>query len=169
MRSEVAFVTAGFQCEWDNESAVIVYTSGKILKKNPVKQPENEAPCVCTVFGLSANRVRKSVTKERQDHECNSRALRATRQSARCWHTKASANSAVWNVAARRYWHCRPRETTSVSYFLSIFFVSAFLCFFPSCLHSCLFRLSIISSLLPHGFIHSSCIFQQVERKQIWK
>lgn len=50
----------------------------KIIKKNPVKRPENEAPCVCTVFGLSANRVRKSVTKEQQDRECNSRALRAT-------------------------------------------------------------------------------------------
>lgn len=57
----------------------------------------------------------------------------------------------------------------SVSYFLSIFFVSAFLCFFLSCLHSCLLRLSITSSLLPHGFNHSSWIFQQVERKlKIW-
>jgi hypothetical protein len=32
-----------------------------------------------------------------------------------------------------------------------------------------LLPLSILSSLLPHGFIHSSFIFQQLERKQIWK
>ena len=83
MRSEVAFVTVGFKCEWNYGSAVIVYTSReKIMRKNPVKRAENEAPCVCTVFGLSANRVRKSVTKEQKDHECNSQALRATRHSA---------------------------------------------------------------------------------------
>lgn len=136
-------------------------------KKNPVKRPENEAPCVCTVFGLSANRARKSVTKEQQDHECNSRALRETRQSDWCWHSKASANSAVCNVACSTVLTLQTEENNRVSYLLSIFYVSVFLCFFFSCLHSCFLLLSITSSLLPHGFIHSSFIFQQVERKQI--
>lgn len=115
-------------------------------KKNPVKRPENEAPCVCTVFGLSANRVRKSVTKEQQNHECNSRVLRATRQSDWCWHSKASANSAVCNVAARQYCHCRPRKEQC--FIFSVHFLCSRLpLFLFPCLHSCFFLLSNISFL----------------------
>jgi hypothetical protein len=41
---------------------------------------------------IECKSVRKSVSKEWQNHECNSRALRATRQSDLCWHSEASAN-----------------------------------------------------------------------------
>lgn len=98
----------------------------KIMRKNPVKR--DEAPCVCIVFGMSANRVRKSVYNELQDHERNCRHRRATRQSDWCWHSSCQPHSPV-GTSPLDGTDTTSRDRQHFPHFLSVFFVSAFLCF----------------------------------------